>query len=454
MARKPTTAKPARTKAATRGKPRSTTQKPEAFDAVADALARFDANTKRDEAKLLADPAFMASVEHGERWKRAQRAASEASAPYRTAIAALAVKYAKGLTPESSRQHEALMWAISEAESKAFAEHGFTTARSPQSPAQLLARLRSMAPNWWTDLEEKVNTPRPSDRLWADAEQLRQRDPTLPDLPAKPDAGRDRHAVLIRWCEACESGLIAPLLEAFVRFHATLDAVTVPAKDGSRTVGGVAEAVGLSEAATELGERIGHSMTALFNQHGSPVSEIGNAKLQESDSPSGPWSEVPSDEVPMKSMPIGVKGADAILLAALSRAMDVVAFPLPKWNAMQAARPGADHQRFHAGEVISSKQLASLESAVKMLRVKAGGTSPASNPNTGAISGGRNEDSVQWVRSDDAAKRSELSPDAIRKRAERENWETKRSGRMLCYRLDLLETAWPNKSFRADTSGI
>lgn len=57
-----------------------------------------------------------------------------------------------------------------------------------------------------------------------------------------------------------------------------------------------------------------------------------------------------------------------------------------------------------------------------------------------------------WVRSDDAATLSGLSPDALRKRAQREGWTLKRSGQLNCYRLVDLKRAWPNR-FTPDKGG-
>ncbi len=54
----------------------------------------------------------------------------------------------------------------------------------------------------------------------------------------------------------------------------------------------------------------------------------------------------------------------------------------------------------------------------------------------------------EWIRSDEAAKRTDMSPDAFRSRANRKGWPTKRSGRMRCYRLSDLQAAYPNKNFR------
>lgn len=174
-------------------------------DPASDARTRHDAQRKEDEAKLLANPVFRAAAEHDERGKLAQRAAAEAAAPFRAELDKLIAAHPNGCAPNSdtSKRFDALIWAIQDAETKGFAEHGFRRAIPPKSPAELLARLKRVELNWWFDLQEAANLPRPSELLWQDAERLRKCDPFLPALPAKPDDGRERYAVLVRWCEQC-----------------------------------------------------------------------------------------------------------------------------------------------------------------------------------------------------------------------------------------------------------
>ncbi|MBX3404144.1 MAG: hypothetical protein KF699_12100 [Phycisphaeraceae bacterium] len=210
MARKPTPAKAKKPKASPPTPvPATTTDHAIAGagpgDPVSDALTRHEAQRKADEAKLLADPVFRAAAEHGKRWELAQRAAADAAAPFRAEVDKLIADHPHGYAPESetARRFDALKWAIQDAETKAYAAHGFQQTTAPKSPADLLARLKRVELNWWFDLQETANLPRPSELLWQDAEGLRKRDPFLPELPAKPDAGRERYAALIRWCEDC-----------------------------------------------------------------------------------------------------------------------------------------------------------------------------------------------------------------------------------------------------------
>ena len=164
-------------------------------------------------------------------------------------------------------------------------------------------------------------------------------------------------------------GFVA-LRGAFDRFYRTLEATTVPADAGGRMVGGFAHAVVLSEATDALYVELAAASRRLFKQHGRAVAECPpGVVLLESDSPDGPWTPIPTDAIAAATMGIGGDGADAVLMAALESATKAASFPIDKWNAMQAARPGANHQRFHAGEVVSAKDLDVLESASKLLRL-------------------------------------------------------------------------------------
>ncbi|MBX3359911.1 MAG: hypothetical protein KF705_00510 [Phycisphaeraceae bacterium] len=174
-----------------------------------------------------------------------------------------------------------------------------------------------------------------------------------------------------------ESGGFDALLTAFDRFYKTLDAATVPADGGGRTVGGIAHAVALSDATNTLNVELNATFERLMRQHGRPAARLPfRVTLLESDSPDGPWTPVPAGEVPVRAMDIDGKGADPLILAAFESATKVTSFPIHKWNAMQAARPGANHQRFHAGEVVSAADLAALEAAAKLLRMKAPSATP------------------------------------------------------------------------------
>ena len=165
---------------------------------------------------------------------------------------------------------------------------------------------------------------------------------------------------------------IPSLLKAFDNFYSTLDAATVPVDGGGRRIGGVAHAIAMSEATATLYGELAAAYNAVFSEHGRPLSNPpAGITLMESDSPDGPWSPVKPEHMNVKMTSIGGSGADAVLLAALSSAVEVAAFPASKWNNMQANHPGADHQRWHLGNVISEAQLNALSSAAKLLQLAA-----------------------------------------------------------------------------------
>ncbi len=58
-----------------------------------------------------------------------------------------------------------------------------------------------------------------------------------------------------------------------------------------------------------------------------------------------------------------------------------------------------------------------------------------------------------WVRADDASRRSGLSADTIRKRANRDGWYIEKSGELNVYRIEDLESVWRDRNFRHDATG-
>ncbi len=173
-------------------------------DPWAAALAGQEARKKAAEAALANDPRFRAAVEQWERWVRAQRAAADASAPFREELHRLIAAHPTGYAPDSetARDFDALKQSIADSEATAFAAHGFPLRKRPGSIPELTALLRSLTPDRWFDLQELMSLPRPTDTLWRDAEDLLGRDPFLAPLPAKPDDGRQRYAALVKWSES------------------------------------------------------------------------------------------------------------------------------------------------------------------------------------------------------------------------------------------------------------
>jgi len=137
-------------------------------------------------------------------------------------------------------------------------------------------------------------------------------------------------------------------------------------------VDGIAHAVALSEAAEALSREIATVEHRLFVRHGRTMTahQPGVAML-ESDSLDGPWTPIPPDAIVVQEMGVGGDGADAVVWAAMDSARRVVAFPVDKLNALQAARPGARHDRFHAGDVVTLAELETLASAARLLSLRA-----------------------------------------------------------------------------------
>ncbi len=161
---------------------------------------------------------------------------------------------------------------------------------------------------------------------------------------------------------------IGDLSRAFVRFHETLNATTVPAEGGARTVAGLAHAIALSEATASLYAALLQAYIRLREVFGQAVAGLPpGVELVESDSPDGPWTPVPASGV--FKIEVGGSGAPAMLLAALESACKVAAWSPAKWNAAQAARPGGNHHRYRAGDIVTANELATLESAAKLLRL-------------------------------------------------------------------------------------
>jgi hypothetical protein len=168
----------------------------------------------------------------------------------------------------------------------------------------------------------------------------------------------------------------AKLLQAYERFDKVLDATTDAAPDAGRRVMGRVEAFALSEATNALHNKLAAAEVQLIELHGVACS-AGAAqaqcgiKLVESDTPGGLGiTPIPADAVTASVMTIGgVGGAPALLWAAIQRAMEATAFPLDMWNKMQAENPGADHQRWHEGDVLPYAMLQTIARVGRLLRV-------------------------------------------------------------------------------------
>lgn len=196
----------------------------------------------------------------------------------------------------------------------------------------------------------------------------RSPDWTIDAIRSRLDSARD---VLVELAKRVSSSPLRETLVAFDRFTAVLEATTIPTADGGRVVAGIAHAVTLSEETDAFHQQLSATERWLIHQFGQPEPALPPMiRMSESDSPDGPWSPVPDARIRASSAGIGERGADAAFLAAIESAARVTAFPADKWNALQASKPGANHQRWHAGDVLSAQDLAYLQSASNLLRLR------------------------------------------------------------------------------------
>jgi hypothetical protein len=157
-----------------------------------------------------------------------------------------------------------------------------------------------------------------------------------------------------------------------------MQAATVPdrgGEPGARRVPSIAHAVTLSEAASALNSALHAAIQDLMARHGKPATDAP-FKVRESDSPDGPWTDVPGRQI----VGLVIEGNAARLVAAFQSAAQVTAFAVRRWNALQAATPGGPHQRYFAGDVIPAQALDALESARGMLDLYAPTQPPSGNP--------------------------------------------------------------------------
>ncbi len=144
-------------------------------------------------------------------------------------------------------------------------------------------------------------------------------------------------------------GVVKALIAAFNDFLATMCAATVSTPEGGRVVLYGAHAIALSEEADKLYRQLFEVDAQLHARYGKVLSEAPGVQVL--------------------SMGVGGAAASAKLVAAMDSARMVVAFPLDRWNEMQAANPGGNHKRFRSGDVLSACDVEVLESARKLLEL-------------------------------------------------------------------------------------
>lgn len=145
-----------------------------------------------------------------------------------------------------------------------------------------------------------------------------------------------------------DDGLDA-LLSALDRFRAMVDATTVSAEGGGRSVLRGPHAIALSEAAEALNSEAAAAMARLVRPHCKPA-----------DPADGGCS--------VSIVGVGGDGVDAALSAALRDVLGVTARPIVN---LEGVRPSEQHLRFRRGDVVTAADLAALERADKILRLSA-----------------------------------------------------------------------------------
>lgn len=180
---------------------------------TADALARYRVKRKDDETALLADPEIAGDIEHGRRWKEAQREATKAAAPFQSELEKLIAAHPSGYLPESdtAERIEALKWAVQDAQVKAYTKHGFRTTETPpadavpKTPAELLERIEQREVTF--RMTELAYGDYPSEdaeafavEAYSMAVDMRKRDPELRDVPELRGDPRAFLAMLREWC--------------------------------------------------------------------------------------------------------------------------------------------------------------------------------------------------------------------------------------------------------------
>lgn len=159
---------------------------------------------------------------------------------------------------------------------------------------------------------------------------------------------------------------VLPLQRAFSHFFKTLSSSALQDSSGDYVVDGIAAGVALSQATQSLFNELHAVQSTIRNAFATPAQMPKAISVEESDG-DGVWTPVPESEIVVSTVLIGGLGADAVLMAGVDAAARVVSFPPEKWNAMNAANPGDDHQRWHHGDRIDSRALSTLRVAERFL---------------------------------------------------------------------------------------
>ena len=159
------------------------------------------------------------------------------------------------------------------------------------------------------------------------------------------------------------------LLDKCQHLRRLIEAGTVPDANGRKIRNGL-DAQALSLATDDLFSAMSDALQQTIRDaptvHGFP----GGTCIREADSSNGPFAPIPAESVKIRTVTIGRNGASPVFLMAFLRMIESVGFTTDRWNAMQAARPGHNHQRFRADDIIPDEIFDLLRQAEKLLELE------------------------------------------------------------------------------------
>ncbi len=170
------------------------------------------------------------------------------------------------------------------------------------------------------------------------------------------------------------------LRQAVSQYVQALVAATVPSPQG-RLIPDVYGALLLSRAADELYRAIAEAHDEMSLQMVPATGLPSILRLEHSDSPDGPWEPIPNEAVRVRAMSIRKGDPPVAAFGASMRASLASGFPANLWNALQAAKPGGDHNRYRPGDLVSQQDFELAASAERLLAlVSKDGSSPMAGP--------------------------------------------------------------------------
>jgi len=140
----------------------------------------------------------------------------------------------------------------------------------------------------------------------------------------------------------------------------TLEMGSHPTRGGHRVIANPEAATLMSEVTNRIYAHLADLNARICQSHGVKVEEFEFIRVEASDFPEGPFTQVPWSEIDARVIHVGKLGADRVLMTALNWLSQALSFPVAKWNELQAANPGGNHQRWQSGDCIKRNVLALL----------------------------------------------------------------------------------------------